>query len=297
MTKIIGILAYVFLAATTVYAAWYLVAMPVLPEHYSPTWRQQVPASKVVVHRGTFPGQLENSLATISSVLARFPNAEVEIDVQETKDGKFVLLHDADLDRETTGKGLVTETMLRELLGYARKDRAGGATLHRIAQLEQVLGLLERYPKARLQIDAKLSEQKSYEALAESVVSWRTARNRITISSGNARVLQALRQHYPLLRLGFDASAVAKTGISARITREIIEWLDAIGVKTVYLDYLLLAHLPNAGTEDFIRQLHIRGYEVVVWTVDNPLEFSRMLSLHVDKIIPNRANMALTAGR
>lgn len=297
VTKMVGILAYFFLAATAVYTAWYIVAMPALQKHDSPVLWPQVAASKVVVHRGAFPWQIENSTAAISSVLARFPNAEVEIDVRETEDGKFVLLHDADLKRETTGNGLVAETTLRELEGYARKDRTGGATLHRIARLEQVLGLLERYPEARLQIDAKLSKQKSYEALAELVVSRRTARNRVTISSGNARVLQDLHQNYPLLRLGFDASALAKTGISTKIAQEIIERLDAIGVKTVYLDCLILAHLPNAGAEGFMRQLHIRGYEVAVWTVDNPREFLRMLSLRVDKIITNRADMALATAQ
>src|SRR5262249_55735165 len=39
----------------------------------------------------------------------------VEIDIRTTKDGKFVLLHDATLDRTTDGKGRVGERTLDEV--------------------------------------------------------------------------------------------------------------------------------------------------------------------------------------
>lgn len=46
----------------------------------------------------------ENSTAAIDSAIAMKVDI-VEIDIQKTKDGQLILMHDNTLDRTTTGKG------------------------------------------------------------------------------------------------------------------------------------------------------------------------------------------------
>ena len=58
----------------------------------------------VVAHRADWRFAPENSLAAIESSI-RLGADVVELDVQKTKDGQLILMHDKTLDRTTTGKG------------------------------------------------------------------------------------------------------------------------------------------------------------------------------------------------
>jgi len=58
---------------------------------------------EIIAHRGAAAYELENSRAAIE--LARRQGADrVELDARATKDGRPVVLHDAFLERTTTGK-------------------------------------------------------------------------------------------------------------------------------------------------------------------------------------------------
>lgn len=60
----------------------------------------------VVSHRADWRNFPENSLEAIESAI-RMGVDVVELDLQRTKDGKLILMHDSKLDRTTTGKGKV----------------------------------------------------------------------------------------------------------------------------------------------------------------------------------------------
>lgn len=62
----------------------------------------------VVAHRGDWRFAPENSLPAISNAIKMGVDV-VELDVQRTKDGHLILMHDMTLDRTTTGKGKVSE--------------------------------------------------------------------------------------------------------------------------------------------------------------------------------------------
>ena len=56
----------------------------------------------------------ENAIETLERTLKAGTRA-MEIDIAETKDGKLVLMHDDDLERTTTGDGLVADHSLAEI--------------------------------------------------------------------------------------------------------------------------------------------------------------------------------------
>lgn len=56
----------------------------------------------------------ENAIETLERTLKAGTRA-MEIDVAETKDGKLVLMHDDELDRTSTGTGLVADSTLAEI--------------------------------------------------------------------------------------------------------------------------------------------------------------------------------------
>jgi glycerophosphoryl diester phosphodiesterase len=96
---------------------------------------------KVIIsgHRGGIvPGFPENSVATFENTLKYTP-AFFEIDPRLTKDSVIVLMHDATLDRTTTGKGKLADYNYSELAGLRLRDAGGKVTGYKIPTLSEVI--------------------------------------------------------------------------------------------------------------------------------------------------------------
>lgn len=90
-------------------------------------------------HRGGYEeGYPENSIKGLENVLKQMP-AFFEIDPRLTKDSVIVLMHDATLDRTTTGTGKVNDYTWKELQKLRLKDHSGKVTDCRIPTLEEVI--------------------------------------------------------------------------------------------------------------------------------------------------------------
>ena len=94
----------------------------------------------VAMHRGDWRNFPENSKGAILSSIALGADI-VELDVHMTKDGRFVLNHDATLDRTTTGKGKVCDSTLAEIKKLKMRDRNGKPTEYDVLTLEEALSL------------------------------------------------------------------------------------------------------------------------------------------------------------
>ncbi|HEU4551282.1 MAG TPA: glycerophosphodiester phosphodiesterase family protein [Chitinophaga sp.] len=90
-------------------------------------------------HRGGVnEGFPENSIEAFENTLRHTP-ATFEIDPRLTKDSMIVLMHDATLDRTTTGTGKVGNYTLAELKKLHLKDVNGKVTPYRIPTLEEAI--------------------------------------------------------------------------------------------------------------------------------------------------------------
>jgi hypothetical protein len=92
----------------------------------------------VVSHRGDWKQFPENSLDAINSII-QMGGDVVEIDIQRTKDGQLILMHDERLDRTTNGKGLIAETTFADIQKLFLKDHNGNVTQHKVPTLKEVL--------------------------------------------------------------------------------------------------------------------------------------------------------------
>lgn len=90
-------------------------------------------------HRGgTMKGFPENLIATFENTLKHTP-AFFEIDPRLTKDSVIVLMHDATLDRTTTGTGKLSDYTFEELKQFKLKDPEGDITNFGIPTLSEVI--------------------------------------------------------------------------------------------------------------------------------------------------------------
>jgi glycerophosphoryl diester phosphodiesterase len=93
----------------------------------------------VVAHRGDWRNHPENSIPAFQSCIDMGIDM-IEIDVQRTKDGKLILMHDPTVDRCTNGKGKVADLTYDEIqkLRLLPQHNAA-ATRNHIPTLEEVL--------------------------------------------------------------------------------------------------------------------------------------------------------------
>lgn len=90
-------------------------------------------------HRGgREKGFPENSIQGFENVLSQLP-AFFEIDPRLTKDSVIVLMHDATLDRTTTGTGKLSDYTWAELQDIRLKDYDGNVTDYKIPTLEEAI--------------------------------------------------------------------------------------------------------------------------------------------------------------
>lgn len=73
-----------------------------------------MPARGLCAHRGAMSTHPENTLPALEEAV-RLGAHMIEFDIQLTKDGALVLMHDATVDRTTDGKGKVADLTLAEI--------------------------------------------------------------------------------------------------------------------------------------------------------------------------------------
>ena len=92
----------------------------------------------VVSHRGDWQVAPENSLAAFKAAIQAGVQI-IETDVRLTQDGHCVLLHDATLDRTTTGHGHLAHTTLETLRTLRLRDALGSTTAEPIPTLHEAI--------------------------------------------------------------------------------------------------------------------------------------------------------------
>ena len=99
----------------------------------------------ISVHRGggDLPGYPENCIESFAYVAKQVGTpahpAIIECDIDLTKDSLMVMMHDATLDRTTTGTGKLIDKTYAELAPIRLEDNTGNVTAYKIPTLEEVL--------------------------------------------------------------------------------------------------------------------------------------------------------------
>lgn len=148
----------------------------------------------IYAHRGYSANYPENTLSAFEAALPYVDG--IELDVQLSKDGRLVVIHDETVDRTTDGTGWVKDMTLQEL----RQLKVDG--YERIPTLEEVLGLIER-SNVTLNIELK-TDQYAYpgiERLAWFAVNEFELDDRVVFSSFNRETLVRMRDVAPVARL------------------------------------------------------------------------------------------------
>lgn len=218
-------------------------------------------------HRGSSMHAPENTLPAIKKAIADGADA-VEIDVRETADGVLVLWHDRDLRRLGEDSRRVAEvsydTIRRIDVGARHAPRFSGT---RAPTLAEAIDLLRG--QADIYVDIKMSPRTP--DIARNVIELLRAENVIdqsAILSIQPNVLQEVARREP------DLTTI-------QLAEFIVGRLDPDA-----FDGLALRENRVRAIE--VARARRHGYELHVWTVNDPAAMERFISLGVDNIITDR---------
>lgn len=147
-------------------------------------------------HRGCSQLFPENTLLSFEEAAKLDHLTGIELDIQLTRDGEIVVIHDEKVDRTTEGSGYVCEYTLSEIKKL--HIHAGTHLGQQIPTMDEVLDLLESKMKSGLKINIELKNSRCpYEGMEEKIVELvhRRGIQKFTIySSFYARSLEKIRK-------------------------------------------------------------------------------------------------------
>jgi glycerophosphoryl diester phosphodiesterase len=221
-------------------------------------------------HRGGASEVPENTMPAFEHAV-RLGYRYLETDAHVTADGVLIAFHDDRLDRVTDRTGLIAE------LRWSEVQRARVDGREPIPLLED---LLTAWPDVRINIDPKQDDVA--EPLAAALLRTKTV-DRVCVGAFSDRRIARVRDLTgPGLCTSMGPREVAhlvstSRGLpgGGRITSPCAQVPTHQG------------RLPLV-TERFVAAAHRRGVQVHVWTVDDPIEITRLLDLGVDGIMTDR---------
>lgn len=225
----------------------------------------------IVAHRGAAGKAPENTLAAIQQAIEDRTDW-VEIDVQETADGEVVVMHDSDFMKLAGNKLKIWDATIPLLSDIDIGSWFDAVfSQERVPTLKQVLELSRG--KAKVVIELKYyGHDENLEQRVVEIVEDADMVSETAIMSLKYDAVKKLRELRPDWKVGL-LSATAIGDLTS---------LDA--------DFLAVAMgMASAG---FVRRSHEAGKKVFVWTVNDPVSMSRMISLGVDGIITDEPEMA-----
>jgi len=222
----------------------------------------------VISHRACAGHAPANTLAGIRAALRLGADA-IEIDVQTSRDGVPVLMHDLTVDRTTNGSGAVAALTLDDL----RALDAGG---ERVPTLTEVLELTVGNALLVAEIKAPGGEQAIVEAIRSA-----GALAQVMVWSFIPGALEAVRRVEPAIPGGLLVAPQAM--ISWPSMRDLALRLGLQAVS-----------LFHAGiTDEMVRAARLSALTVYAWTADAEADIERLIALGVDGIVTNFPDRAL----
>ncbi|MGK5556736.1 glycerophosphodiester phosphodiesterase [Actinomadura kijaniata] len=238
-----------------------------------------------IAHRGASSGAPENTLAAFR--LARSQRADMfELDVQQTKDGKLVLMHDTTLRRTTDveqryprrSPWRVKDFTLAEIRRldagswFSRRYRGErvptlGEAL--TAMRDSGLGLLlevkapHLYPGIERRIASELVRNSSW-------LRPDPEERHLVVQSFDRSSMRRFHRLLPTVPIGLIAAPKTSE------LKELSRFADQINPPY------------KSVTAAYVKQIHRHGMDVFTWTVDDPAKMRRAVGLGVNGVITNR---------
>ncbi len=224
-------------------------------------------SSKVIAHRGDSARAPENTLSALRKAMELHPDY-AEIDLQETRDGAILVLHDNDLMKVArVPKGLwqltFNEARTLDVGSWFAPEFKG----EQLPTLDEVIDLVDGRMNMIFELKYNGHDRRLPERVVD-IIRRRGFQDQCIISSLNYKGLQRVKELDPTIRTAYIL--FGGVGHMAQLNA------DGIGMPAMFL------------TADFVDKCHAHDKEVLVWTVNDPADMDRFIEMDVDYIYTDK---------
>ncbi len=235
----------------------------------------------VLGHRGEPRLAPENTVASFALVRDDLDHGidGAECDVQMTKDGELVVIHDEKVDRTTDGNGWVKDLTLQEIRKFDAGVRFPGPLHHEpIPTMREVFEVFDG-TRATLNVELKNSEI-AYEGMEERLLELASRYSvNVIYSSFNIQSMGVIRK----------LDAKARTGLL--YAPWLIKAPDVVAAAREQGANAIHPFVLNT-LDGLIREVHEAGLAIAPWTVDLSVLVRHFVASGVETVISNDPRMA-----
>ncbi len=190
--------------------------------------------------------------------------ASLEVDLQALACGRFVCLHDAELESETTGAGPVVGIDADAVKRL--RMREGGAPPLLLDELVDLVQHGPTHPAARVQLDLQPSATALDAArIAGFEAALRGCGEAFVLSGYDWDAVSRLGAGVAGLALGYDPSRRVRDGVE-----DVVSFVrdHAPAAEVLYLHFAIVRRSQQQG-DGLVRRLADLGYRIDCWTLDH----------------------------
>ncbi|GKV66134.1 MULTISPECIES: glycerophosphodiester phosphodiesterase [Sporosarcina] len=226
----------------------------------------------IFAHRGASGQFPENTLPAFEEA-RKVGAAGIELDVQLTKDGQVVIIHDETLQRTTDGTGYVQDLTLQQIKKLDAGSWFSPSFQHEsIPTLEEVFQWMKKDGNS-LQVNIELKNNViHYKGLEEKVLALIEAyhlEERIILSSFNALSLQRVRMLHPTIETGYLIAGKPDNAV----------WIaNEIGANAIHCQ-------PVYALSSYADEAKKAGFPLRVYTVNRMEELEGLMEVGIDTVM------------
>lgn len=220
-----------------------------------------------IAHRG-YSGKFDENTMIAFKKAIEYNADGIETDVQLSKDGIPVLIHDETLDRTTNGNGFVKDYKLSELKELKTKNG------QKIPTLQELLELISSSNLKILNLELKNSvfEYTGLEKRVLEMIDEYNIKGRIIISSFN---------HLSLIKVREIDDEIVEGALTNSTLANVSKYLNDIKVQCYH------PFFPSILNKNYMKEIKQGGIRVNTYTVNEEDHMKMVIEAGVDSIITN----------
>ena len=220
----------------------------------------------VMAHRGLSADAPENTLYAFSDAISVGADF-IELDVQQTRDGVLVVMHDSNLKRTTGVNKDIWDVDYADIQNLDAGSWFDPAYANaRIPTLEETLQFVDKRAKLNIEIKPTKHGSDTLEQDVAELVTQYQYTDACYVTSFSYGSLKKVKEANPEIRTGYLMSVAYGQFYS-------LKYADAFSLNKVFV------------TSQVVNAAHQQGKQIFAWTVNGMSEVRSLCNLHVDSII------------
>lgn len=220
----------------------------------------------VMAHRGLSADAPENTLYAFSDAISVGADF-IELDVQQTRDGVLVVMHDSNLKRTTGVNKDIWDADYADIQNLDAGSWFDPAYANaRIPTLEETLQFVDKRAKLNIEIKPTKHGSDTLEQDVAELITRYQYTDACYVTSFSYGSLKKVKKANPEIRTGYLMSVAYGQFYS-------LKYADAFSLNKVFV------------TSQVVNAAHQQGKQIFAWTVNSMSEVRSLCNLHVDSII------------